>query len=412
MSFLYQISIFLYSISLKVLSFFGHKKAKLFVQGRKQQEGQIRQFQRDDSKQLYWFHCASLGEFEQGKPLMEFYKSQGAENQILITFFSPSGYEIKKNEPLADYVFYLPLDTKQKATNFIKTIKPDRAFFIKYEIWPNYFTELKKARVPLYMISSTFRENQIYFKSYGKWFLEKLKAVSYFFVQDEQSKTILNQYGFENAIQTGDTRYDNVLSSSKNAQINNRIKEFTEGQFTIIMGSSWPEEEKMMAQILVEFPDNYRLIIVPHDVSESHIKQIETLFSKGKPHRFSDESTINSQVLIIDSIGFLRDAYQHGSIAFVGGGFKNSLHNVLEPAVFGLPVIFGNNHEKYHEADLMIKAGVGFNVSDVNDLKSQINRMSNSKELFELKEKTKNFVQSNLGATKKILEKLKEIESV
>lgn len=409
MSFLYQIGIFLYQIILKILTFFGHKKATEFIKGRKKQKDFICKFSRDNSQILVWFHCASLGEFEQGKPIIQNLKNRG--NQILLTFFSPSGYEQKKNEPLADYVLYLPLDNKVNARKFIKQFNPDKAFFVKYEIWPNYFTELNNNNIPLFLISSTFRDNQIYFKPYGKWFLEKLKAVSYFFVQDESSLKLLNSSGFSNVIISGDTRFDNVNQSVLKANKNERLKVFSQSRITLIMGSSWQEEESMMASIFDHFEDDFNLIIVPHDVSNSHINQIRKKFEGHDPHLFSDESLVRSNILIIDSIGLLRDAYQYADIAFIGGGFKNALHNILEPAVFGLPVLFGNNHKKYIEAQQFVDEGIGFEISNPDHLKNQIEKLKDETFRKKVSEKATAFVQSNLGATQKVIEKIKEIES-
>ncbi len=402
MRILYQIGIFFYGFLIKTLSVFGHKKAKLFISGRSNQKNTLQYFDKNKRDKLYWFHCASLGEYEQGKPLMEHYKKQGV--QLLVTFFSPSGFEERKDDSLIDYVFYLPLDSKKNAKNFINNIKPDKAFFIKYEVWPNYFNALKNQNIPLYLVSSTFRENQIYFKWYGKWFLKALKNVTHFFLQDESSAQLLNKYGFKNTVVTGDTRFDNVYESAKMAQENIRLKNFSQEKPVLILGSSWPIEEQLAAKIYKELESEFKfkLIIVPHDVSESHINQIEKMFKTHQPHLYSDASDINSNVLIIDSIGVLRNAYQYADIAFVGGGFKNALHNILEPLVFGLPVLFGDNHAKFSEADKLIQHGVAFDISDANELKKILIHLLDEDELRKISAKADAFVKSNLGSTNKI----------
>ena len=260
------------------------------------------------------------------------------------------------------------------------------------------------------MISSTFRENQIYFKPYGKWFLKSLQSVSHFFLQDEKSKEILTENGFHNTTVSGDTRFDNVLELSSKPKPNSKLSSFSKDRFTIILGSSWLEEERLMAGVFQELSEEIRLIIVPHDVSKRHVNQIEELFSNYSPHLYSNESEIQSRVLVIDSVGVLRGAYQYADVAFVGGGFKNALHNILEPCVFNVPVLFGDKHLKYHEAKMMIDAGCGFEISSKESLLKLIGEFQNEIELKKVSEKAKLFVQSNLGATIKIIKKLKEIE--
>jgi 3-deoxy-D-manno-octulosonic-acid transferase len=386
---------------MQLLSFFGHQKASLFIKGRQQQKAQLSTFNFQPST-LYWFHCASLGEYEQGKPLIKALKQKEPYCKILVTFFSPSGYEQKKNDALLDYVFYLPLDSKKNAREFINKFQPTKVFFIKYDFWFFYFRELQKRKIPLYVVSGLFRENQWFFKWYGKWFLNALKNVTHFFVQDEQSQQILNQNNIKNVSVTGDTRFDNVTSDE--LKPNTLIGEFCKDSDVIIIGSSWQKEEELMREIFSELPQSVKLIIVPHDVSKKHIQEIEQMFSSFNSIKFSEEKVNDSRVLIIDAIGVLKYAYSQSSIAIVGGGFKNALHNILEPAVCGLPVLYGNNFVKYPEGNSLINAGGGFVFENAAQLKHLLDDLLKDKKYKSVGKLSKQFVESNKGTTAKILE--------
>ncbi|MFP5470633.1 MAG: 3-deoxy-D-manno-octulosonic acid transferase [Bacteroidia bacterium] len=396
----YAIALRMYVVLLNSLSMFGNTKAKLWLIGRRQQKEQRSTFNVQRST-LYWFHCASLGEYEQGKPLIKALKQQEPNAKILVTFFSPSGYEQKKNDALLDYVFYLPIDSKKNAREFLDKFNPSKVFFIKYDFWFFYFKEIQQRNIPLYVVSGLFRENQWFFKWYGSWFLNALKNVTHFFVQDEKSKQILFQHDIKNVSVTGDTRFDNVTSDAlkPNALIDNFCKESE----IIIMGSSWQDEEQLMSKVFSELPSNVKLIIVPHDVSKSHIQEIEQKFSSFYPIKFSEGKITNSRVLIVDAIGVLKYAYSQSSIAIVGGGFKNTLHNILEPAVCGLPVLHGNNFKKYPEGNLLINAGGGFVFENASQLKFLLEDLLKEKKYQVVGKLSKQFVESNKGATEKIL---------
>jgi 3-deoxy-D-manno-octulosonic-acid transferase len=303
---------------------------------------------------------------------------------------------------LLDYVFYLPIDSKKNAHEFVDKFKPTKAFFIKYDFWFFYFKELQKRNIPLYVVSGLFRENQWFFSWYGKWFLKVLKNVTHFFVQDEKSKQILFKNDIKNVSVTGDTRFDNVTSDELKS--NPLIDDFCKESEVIIMGSSWQKEEELMREIFSELPPNIKLIIVPHDVSKNHIQEIEQKFSSFNPIKFSEGKINDSRVLIVDTIGVLKYAYSQSSIAVVGGGFKNALHNILEPAVCGLPVLYGNNFSKYPEGKLLINAGGGFAFENASQLKHILADLLQDKKYKSVGKLSKQFVEDNKGATEKIVQ--------
>lgn len=382
-----------------------NKKANQWIKGRKNWEERLKE-EMVECSNVHWFHCASLGEFEQARPLIEKIKTSVSGASVLLTFFSPSGYEIQKNYEFADYVCYLPLDTRRKARRFVQAVSPSKVFFVKYEVWPNFFRALKEEQVPFYLISATFRKEQIYFKSIGTWFRKLLEYPTQIFVQNEPSKNLLEEYAI-NSVLAGDTRYDRVSDNAKKAVPVPNIEKFTKGNFTLIVGSSWPKEEGMISRLIQESLYTFKTIIAPHDISEGHIHSILLGLDQVKVERYSflTESTNLSEldVIVIDNIGMLSNLYQYGSVAFIGGGFTNALHNILEPATFGLPVIYGNNQAKFPEANEMKLHGGGIEVSDYTGLETALNSfLTNHKEL-ELKSKSnKEFIESRIGATNTI----------
>lgn len=410
MRFIYNTGIRLYGLSVSLFAFLGHEKAKKFILGREEDKLKLLNFSRDESENLFWFHCASLGEYDQAEPLIKRLKSEISNLKIVVTFFSPSGYEIKHQNSIADYVFYLPIDTPNNAKKFVEKIQPNKAFFVKYEFWVNYIEALNNSKIPLYILSGVFRENQIFFKSIGSWYKDKLRLVNYFFLQDLQSQKLLKKQGFNNVLISGDTRFDKVIETSKEDVEIDRIKAFSKNDFTLILGSSWQEEEALVSKIYEKYESKIKLIIVPHDVSEKHILEIKKEYSAFSPHIYSDNSAINSKVLIIDSIGLLKHIYKYGSVAFVGGGFKNALHNILEPAAFGLPVLFGDNCSKYIESTWMKESNSGFSVSNESRLTEIFDIFLSEAYLKEKSDSARAFIQKNSGATDIVMNKLKEIE--
>jgi len=401
MKFLYALSIRLYALAIRLVSLW-NPKAKLWVTGRNNWQKRLIETLAD-KQNIHWFHCASLGEFEQARPLIEKINTEKPNVPILVSFFSPSGYEIRKDYELADYVCYLPLDTKSNARQFISSVDIAKAFFVKYEVWPNFFNELNNQQIPFYLLSATFREDQIYFKSGGVFFKKLLQLPTHIFVQDEASKNVLTDNNID-CLVAGDTRYDRVFEASKKAKTNEIIREFSRSKFTLIAGSSWEKEEDLLAAYLMGNPDKIKVVFAPHDVGESHVSGIEAILKdKITTIRYSQVTNTTNldsiQVLIIDNIGLLSEAYQYGSIAFVGGGFTNALHNILEPATFGLPVIYGNNHPKFPEGELMKKQGAGFVIKNYIELEKVItNLFENPKELELKSELNKKFISDRIGA--------------
>ena len=363
----YQIFIHLYYLAIKIASYF-NPKAKLWIDGRKdifKNLGKI-----NSGSTIYWFHCASLGELEQGKPVIEMLKKNDPSITFLVTFFSPSGYDFGVNYKNADYVFYLPLDTPNNARKFIDLVNPKKVFFIKYEFWYNYLFQLKEKKIPTFLISGVFRKNQLFFKWYGSSYKKILSYFTFFFVQNLSSKKLLNENGYNNVSVTGDTRLDRVYENSLNPEKPSLIKKFTENKTTIILGSSWPTEEKIIKEFIDSTKRDFRYIIAPHNIDDNHIKEIENLlrFDYIKYSEANYDTISNYKILIIDNIGLLANIYQFTDIAFIGGGFTGALHNILEPASFGNVILFGPKHEKFHEAEELIKIGGAYEIKYVDDL--------------------------------------------
>lgn len=401
MKLLYNFSIQLYALAIRLVSLW-NPKAKQWVVGRKKWHSKLISAMAEKNN-VHWFHCASLGEFEQARPLIEKIKKEVSSASILVTFFSPSGYEARKNYEFADYVCYLPLDTKSNALMFVSAMNLTRVYFVKYEVWPHFFQELKNKNIPFYLISATFRENQIYFNPAGKWFKRILSLATCIFVQDDASQRVLSSYNIGSLV-TGDTRYDRVFETAKRAVSNAVIEEFSRSKFTLIAGSSWEKEEEFVSESFYELSKSFKVVFAPHDISENHIKGIVDRFQdETKVMRYSQVTEgvnlLNYDVLILDNIGLLSNAYQYGSVAFVGGGFTNALHNILEPATFGLPVFFGNNHQKFPEANEMALHGAGIQVSDLLGFQSKLNELIQDRgKLDKMKNTNIEFISARIGA--------------
>ncbi|NMN37918.1 MULTISPECIES: 3-deoxy-D-manno-octulosonic acid transferase [unclassified Pedobacter] len=403
---LYIIGIRLYTLLIRIFSLF-NPKAKLFINGRKNVYTQIAQKINPSEKHI-WFHFASLGEFEQGRPVLEKLKALYPAKKIVVTFFSPSGYEIRKNYALAD-VFYLPIDTPAHAKRFIASINPEMAIFTKYEFWHFYFKELKDRGIPLYVISGIFRESQAFFKWYGSFYRNILKSVTYFFVQNEESKNLLKSIGLNNVTINGDTRFDRVYENAQSPKQLVLIESFIGNSPTLVCGSTWPEDEKILSALPEKYP-NWKFIIAPHEIHESHIESIEKQFSVGSA-RFSvfstqlaDESSqisaLKSQILIIDNIGMLSSLYQYGNVAYIGGGFGTGIHNTLEAAAFGLPVIFGPKYDKFQEAKDLIDIGAAKSISSAEELIDAFEGFAKNEDAAK---QAKRYVTDKKGATDQII---------
>jgi 3-deoxy-D-manno-octulosonic-acid transferase len=349
-----------------------------------------------------------LGEFEQGRPLMEKIKKQYPNTKILLTFFSPSGYEIQNKYASVDYVFYLPMGTPHNAKKFIEIIKPKIAFFIKYEFWFNYLNALKKRNIPIYLISGIFRENHYFLKWYGAWFKRQLNCFTHFYLQDEQSEQSMKLMGYHNITVTGDTRFDRVFEISKNAKQIEIVKQFITDKKVMIAGSTWEEDEKIISGFKFKI-SGFKLIIAPHEIGETHIQSIIRKFNSYSVLRYSEaaqKDISSADILIIDNIGILSSIYQYGTIAYIGGGFGKGIHNILEPATFGLPIIFGPNYHKFIEACELIDLHGAFSVSSAEELKKIIDLLAHSDILKTASLISKSYVSSRVGATNKILKSI------
>jgi 3-deoxy-D-manno-octulosonic-acid transferase len=359
---------------------------------------------------LAWFHCASLGEFEQARPLIEKLKAQ-QNIQIAVSFFSPSGYEIRKNYELADIVFYLPADTPKNAAFVLDAITPDVVFFVKYEIWLHYVKAIKQRSIPLYLISATFRSSQIYFKWYGGAFKRALKSFDLIFTQDHTSTHILQSNGITNVIMGNDTRYDRVYETCQNPKQLPIVEAFKQQQRLLVVGSSYGYEEKLVAGFLKE-DKKLKVVIAPHQISKERIVEVEQTFKHYATIKYSDAANVlvhDKQVLIIDNIGLLASIYQYGDVAFVGGGFgRKGIHNTLEAATFGMPIFIGpNNHEKFPEIKLLHLAGVLFYINSQQAFDNTLlSFMNNANLLHDVKQNSSLVMAANRGATSLILSKV------
>ena len=408
MLFFYNISISLYFLLVKIASLF-NPKAKQFVTGRQSIFEELKKIPQNET--IYWFHCASLGELEQGKPIIEKLKEDYTSIKILITFFSPSGYNLGKDYELADYTFYLPLDSKSNSKQFIDLINPKKVFFIKYEFWYHYLFQLNKKNIPTYLISGVFRKQQPFFKWYGGTHKKMLSFFTYFFVQNETSKKLLNSLNYNNVTIAGDTRLDRVYENSLTPEKPPLIKKFVGNNKAIILGSSWPKEEKIISEFINSTKKSFKFIIAPHNIDKKHIAEIEKLLGNDYI-KYSDatyDTIATHKTLIIDNIGILANTYQFTDIALVGGGFTGSLHNILEPASFGNVILFGPKHDKFHEAEELMAIQGAFEVDDSDDLLAIINHLEIENNLNKYQEVNKFYIKKNRGATNKILEVLKKV---
>ncbi len=405
MLFLYNLLILFASQVVKLLALFS-PKIKLFVNGRKEVFSKISE-QIKPSDQTIWFHAASLGEYEQGLPVIEKIKVQYPNHKIVVTFFSPSGYEVRKNNTVADVTLYLPLDTKSNAQKFIEAVHPEMVFFIKYEYWPNYLNELKKRQIKTYLISGIFREKQAFFKWYGGFYRNALKTFEYFFVQNESSKKLLQSIGFNNVKISGDTRFDRVVSILERDNSLDFIEQFKNNQTTIVIGSSWPKDENLLVNFINNSSDAVKFIIAPHNIKAEQISNLKSqisksivLFSEKESHRLAD-----FQVFIIDTIGILTKIYSYADIAYVGGGFGNpGVHNILEPATFGVPIVIGPNYSHFAEATALVHQEGCISISNQNELNNAFQLLLNNEdERHEKGHICATFVQMNKGATAIIL---------
>ena len=407
---IYNLVIYLYLLGVAIYSRFNEKVRKMW-RGEREAFKILRE-KVDPNAKYVWFHAASLGEFEQGRPLMEQLRKDHPEYKILLTFFSPSGYEVRKNYEGADIITYLPLDTITNARRFLRTVRPVMAFFIKYEFWYNYLHILKHRGVPVYSVSSIFRPEQVFFKWYGRQYGRVLNCFTHFFVQNEISKELLAKIGITDTTVVGDTRFDRVLQIKEAAKQLPIVESFVkDAPQVFVAGSSWPPDEEIFIKYFNEHK-NWKLIIAPHVIGEDHLKQIEKLLEGRKVIRYTEaEKMVNGQlsmvndyeVLIINCFGLLSSIYHYGNVAYVGGGFGVGIHNLLEAAVWDVPVFFGPNNQKFQEAQGLKTSG-GFEISSYEDFAAQMDSFAaDDAYLQEQGQKAGHFVKGQSGATQKVL---------
>lgn len=408
MVFLYNLGIRIYQLLITIASLFNHK-AKLWRNGRKGWKTRLKASIGND-KRIVWFHCSSLGEFEQGRPVIEALREKHPDVKILLTFFSPSGYEIRKNYSDADYIFYLPIDTWFNAKAFIEIVNPISTIFIKYEFWYHYLNQLKKKGIPTYVISAIFRPEQAFFKPYGGWYRKFLLNFEHLFVQNENSKELLASIGVRNVTVAGDTRYDRVIANAQHAKSIQVIEQFAKNAKILVAGSTWPKDEEIIIDYFKINPLGLKLIIAPHEIHEQNIEKfIEKIGQQSLRYTQLDGNDLTeANVLIIDTIGILSSVYQYGTIAYIGGGFGVGIHNTLEAAVFGIPVLFGPNYQRFQEAHELIDIGVSKSVSNTNEFSTAIDSFLNTKEnLDKTRKLSQSFFNSKVGATETIIRTIK-----
>ncbi len=406
MNILYNFGIYTYKQLVNIASF-RNLKARKMKQGHKEIFHYLAQ-NADPEGGYIWIHASSLGEFEQGRPIIEAIKAHYPEQKIAITFFSPSGYEVRKNYPKADLICYLPFDLPNNVNRFLNILKPKQAIFIKYEFWGNYLNALAKRNIPTYIISAIFRPSQIFFRPYGSYFRRILQNFEHLYVQDENSKKLLKDIGITKVSVTGDTRFDRVLEIRSQAKELPLIEQFSKEKFTLIAGSSWPKDEEIFIDYFNRHPE-MKLIIAPHEIHEEHIQFILSRLNRTAiRYTQADEKNIQkADCIIIDCFGLLSSIYRYGQVAYVGGGFGAGIHNVPEAAVYGIPVIFGPNHKKFKEAKELIIAGGGFSISRSEDFELVMDRLLENKEFLSKAGITAGqYIQNNSGASKKILKEL------
>ncbi len=402
MSTIYSIGIYLFQFIVFILSFF-MPKAKLWIEGRRDWRQKLQNAIPKGSK-VIWFHAASLGEFEQARSLIEKIKKEQKDIFILLSFFSPSGYEIRKNYDKADYICYLPADTPRNAKAFVQIVKPQKAFFIKYEFWYNYLAQLKKYKIPLYLVSGIFRQNQIFFKSYGFWFRKQLRSFEHFYLQDQTSLDLLNSIGYNNTVKTGDTRFDRVIEIAEQVEKISEIEHFVEQDKCLIIGSSWTKDEDLLVEYINTHP-SYKYILAPHEIDETHLKRIESNL-KLNYQRYSNfilQPKTNLKIMIIDNIGMLSSVYQYATLSYVGGAFGTGLHNILEAAVYGKPVVFGPHFFKFQEANDLLAEKAVVSISNQEELFSTLDLLFTDETANKkMGKKAKDFIYKSKGAVEYI----------
>ena len=406
MKVLYTIGIWFYGLGIRIAALF-NEKARLWVRGRK---GIFTELERAFSSKTnpMWVHCASLGEYEQAKPLIEKIKQEQPETKILTTFFSPSGYTQAVKKPLADYNFYLPLDLPRNARKFLDIVQPTAAIFVKYEFWYNFMQQLHRRSIPFYYISAIFRENQHFFKPCGRWFAKQLQQASHFFVQTEKSKELLDSIDIKQVTVCGDTRFDRVKAIADRVQPFDYMETFRQDKKIIVAGSTWGPDEQLLAQLLQSFPE-YKLVVAPHEISRT--PEVKQTFAAYKTALYSSKEEcdlIDAQVFIIDTVGILNRLYQYSTVSYIGGAFKTGLHNILEAAVYGKPIYFGPHYDHFNEAINLVTLKGAFSVTSADEMRSIMTQFEQNPEYYaQTCDTCQGYVAQNSGAVNIIYENIK-----
>lgn len=407
MRILYNISIYLYLIVIHIASL-SNNKARLWIKGRRGIWGKLNENLFSDEK-VIWIHAASLGEFEQGRPIIEEIRKSHPDYKILLTFFSPSGYEVRKNYDGADYIYYLPIDTYKNANRFVEIVEPELVFFIKYEFWYNYLHVLYQKEIPVYFVSAIFRKNHYFFRKSGKWFRRMLQKATWIFVQNNESLALLLNAGINNSSVSGDTRFDRVWNVSRQKKQFLLVENFKGNDKVLLAGSSWPPDEEMLVSFINDNAGKYKFIIAPHEIKKEKIdKLVQDI--KAETVKYSEIDNKNSttaSVLIIDCIGILLHLYAYCTVAYIGGGFGKSIHNILEAATYGKPVVFGPKYHKFQEAVDLINLGGAYCVNNYDEFERIISGLFESEVKYNSSSSACSvYVEKQLGATEHILNKV------
>lgn len=405
MTFVYTIFIHLYHFLIALLAPF-NEKAGLRRKGLVNWQKKLEEHCTSGSRYI-WFHCASLGEFEQGRPVIEEVRRKFPEYKTVLTFFSSSGYEIRKNYPHAEIIGYLPADTPRNARKFIGIIRPEMVFFIKYEFWYNYIAEMNKRGIPLYLLSSVFRKRQVFFSPmpWGKWFRNMLQLFHHFFLQDQESSSLLKSIGLTNYTISGDTRFDRVASIAESSQTLPVVEKFLEGKSLLVAGSTWKPDEDLLVPFINE-QKGMKFILVPHEVTPSNVNRLLKLLKRPVVlYSRADEATVcEYDVLVVDSVGLLSSIYRYGTYAYIGGGFGVGIHNILEAATFGMPLFFGPNYHKFREACQLVESEAAFPVTSAGQFRERLlNLADNPKKVEEISQTAFRYVQNHRGATQRVI---------
>ncbi len=410
MQFFYTIGIYSYALLLRLVSPF-HSKAKLWVKGRKGVFSKLEKALRHNESPVIWVHVSSLGEFEQGRSLIEKIKENYSDYKIVLSFFSPSGYEIRKDYDLADVVIYLPIDTAKNAKRFLNTVNPSKIFFVKYDFWYYYLHEAAKRKIPTYLIAALFRKEQLFFKPYGGFYRKILHFFTMIFVQNEESKILLESVNYKGAIVAGDTRVDRVATLAEQVKEIPHIVNFKGDKQLLVVGSSWQADEKIIVKFLKNIAKTpLKVVVAPHEIHSSHIQQLQKMLTVEKItyqlySKLEQKKTAhNFDVLIVDSIGLLSSLYQYANVAYIGGGFGSGIHNTLEPATFGIPIIFGKKYRNFSEAVALVEEGGAFSIQNYSECKNILSDLlQNENRRKEAGNICKTFINKQRGATENVI---------